>query len=47
VKFLVESGKIKPVTDKVFSFEQIIEAHHYVETGHKRGNVAITVNFVG
>jgi len=41
---LIESGIIKPVTDRIYNFEQIIEAHKYVETGHKRGNVAITVN---
>ena len=41
---LVESGKIIPVTDRVYSLEQIVEAHKYVETGHKRGNVAVTVN---
>jgi NADPH:quinone reductase-like Zn-dependent oxidoreductase len=41
---LVESGIIKPVNDRVYPFEQIIEAHKYVETGHKKGNVAVTVN---
>jgi NADPH:quinone reductase-like Zn-dependent oxidoreductase len=41
---LVESGIIKPVNDRVYRFEQIVEAHKYVETGHKKGNVAITVN---
>jgi NADPH:quinone reductase-like Zn-dependent oxidoreductase len=41
---LVESGIIRPVTDRIFPFERIAEAHAYVETGHKRGNVAITVN---
>ncbi|MDP2791479.1 MAG: NAD(P)-dependent alcohol dehydrogenase [Rectinemataceae bacterium] len=41
---LIESGIIKPVNDRIYHFEQIIEAHKYVETGHKKGNVAITVN---
>lgn len=41
---MVDAGFIKPVNDRVYSFEQIVEAHKYVETGHKRGNVAITVN---
>lgn len=41
---LVSSGEIKPITDKIYPFSKIIEAHKYVETGHKRGNVAVTVN---
>lgn len=41
---LVESGAIKPVTDRIYPFDQIVQAHTYVERGHKRGNVAITVN---
>lgn len=41
---LIEMNAIKPVTDRTYEFEQIIEAHKYVERGHKRGNVAITVN---
>jgi NADPH:quinone reductase-like Zn-dependent oxidoreductase len=41
---LVELGTIKPVNDRIYDFDQIVEAHKYVETGHKKGNVAITVN---
>lgn len=44
IRDLVESGKIKPINDRIFNFDQIIEAHKYVEHGHKRGNVAIKVN---
>ena len=43
---LVELGVIKPVNDRVYPFEQMIDAHRYVELGHKTGNVAITVNKV-
>lgn len=41
---LAASGSLRPVIDRIYPLEGIVEAHRYVSGGHKRGNVIITVD---
>jgi NADPH:quinone reductase-like Zn-dependent oxidoreductase len=43
VKELAESGELRPVIDRTYALDDMVQAHRYVEEGHKRGNVIVMV----
>ena len=43
VRQYIEAGKIKPVLDRIFTLDQMADAHQYVATGHARGKVVVSI----
>jgi len=44
LKELAESGAFRPVIDRRYTLDEIVEAHRYVDLGHKKGNVIVTIS---